>query len=306
MLFAWFALTGSLRLVSLAMHPSTFGFDVRLYQLSARAWLAGGDPWGPTLYWSSRQPTVGYAGPPQTLLPFLLLGWVPASLLVVLFALVSASAAIWVLRRLSLPMWWLLFPPIVEGLWVGNLNIIVIACLVAGGTFAGGLATMFKAYAAIPLLLLGRWRPLLLAGILAVVTAPFLPWATFVGEYTSIASTLSAQSWGGAQAPAGAPLIYLGAAIGLALLGRQRAAWLAVPVLWPSTQLHYRVLGLPGFTPLLAFFAAMAEPGYLALGIIVYAIWTRRGLLVWTSQERQARVSETLPERADPTAVSDA
>jgi catechol 2,3-dioxygenase-like lactoylglutathione lyase family enzyme len=68
----------------------------------------------------------------------------------------------------------------------------------------------------------------------------------------------------------------IAAGIALVLLGRERAAWLAVPVLWPATQLHYTVIALPALTPFLAAFAAPNHPGYLAVGVICYAFWVRR------------------------------
>ena len=276
----WFALISTVRVLGYLRAPNSIGFDIRLYHAAAEAWIGGGDPWAPSLYLNSNQPAVGYAGPPQTLLPFLVLAWIPVDVLVLLFILASSTAMIWTLRRLGLPMWWLLYPPTVEGIWFGNLNVFVIALLVAGGTAAGALATMFKVYAALPLILLGRWKPLVLAAALAVVTAPWLPWTVFLNEYQAIAATLSSQAWGKASSPLPLPLISAGALIALVLLGREKAAWLAVPVLWPSSQFHYRVLGLPAMTALLGFFGAMAGPGYLGLGLIIYAIWAKRKIIV--------------------------
>jgi hypothetical protein len=36
--------------------------------------------------------------------------------------------------------------------------------------------------------------------------------------------------------------------LGLVVLGPQLAGWLAVPALWPSTQLHYSALALPALS----------------------------------------------------------
>ena len=51
---------------------------------------------------------------------------------------------------------------------------------------------------------------------------------------------------------------------------------MAVPALWPATQLHYTVLALPVLSPALAVFAAVNHPGFMGLGVMCYALWTRR------------------------------
>ena len=277
---AWFAANAALLALRLIGTKASFGFDARLYRLAAEAWVAGGDPWAPTLYWDDLNPAIAYAGPPPTLIPFIALSWIPTDVFVLLFVLASASVAMWTLRRLGLPIWWMLFPPLIEGIWVGNLNVFVIALLVAGGSVAGGIATVLKVYAAIPLVLLGQWRPLAVAGALVLASAPFLPWPQFVLHYPRISASLAEQAWAGQETVFMSPLVTAGAAMALALLGRQRAAWLAVPVLWPATQFHYAVIALPALAPPLAFFAAMNQPGYLAFGVIVYAVWVRRDLLL--------------------------
>ena len=43
----------------------------------------------------------------------------------------------------------------------------------------------------------------------------------------------------------------------LALRDRRAAGWLAVPALWPASQLHYSTMALPVMSPLLAFFLAI-------------------------------------------------
>jgi hypothetical protein len=278
--------------------PNSLGYDVRLYRMAADAWLAGGDPWQPSLDFNVLFTDLHYAGPPPTLIPFLVLAWIPVDVLILLFILCSATAAVWTLRRLGLPAWWMLFPPIAEGIWVGNLNIYVIALLVAGGTAAGAIASIFKVYAIVPLILLRRWRPIILAGVVLLVTAPFLPWGRFIAAYPEISASLSAQSWAGQSGPFASPLVTAGGAIGLILLGLPRAAWLAVPVLWPATQLHYTVLALPAMTPALAVFAAPYHPGYLAVGVMLYALWDRRDL--WRAIVWRVRASGAVPDRTVP------
>jgi hypothetical protein len=281
LLRGWFVL-GTVGLVlGYVQAPTSFGFDARLYHAAAQAWVAGDNPWAVQHFWSVSFPAVSFAGPPPTLLPFVLLAGVSSDVVVLLVALLSASAAIWTLRRLQLPMWWLLFPPIAEGLWVGNLNICVVALLVAGGTTSGALATTLKVYAAVPLLLQGRWRPLVLAAVITLVSLPILPWGLFVTSFGQVSATLAAQSWHGVGHIADPLLVAVGGLGGLILLGRRRATWLAVPVLWPSTQLHYAVIGLPALasSPFLAAAASVRQPGLLALAVMVLAIWERRRAL---------------------------
>lgn len=276
----WFAYQSILLVTYLIQWPNAFAFDVRLYRLAAEAWLAGQDPWAPTLAFDAIHTSISYAGPPPTLLPFLLLSWVPTDALVVAFALASGAVAMWTLRKLGLPMWWMLFPPIVQGIWVGNLNIFVIALLVAGGSLAGGIATIFKVYAAVPLVFMGRWRPLIVAGAVMAVTFPFLPWGQFLSDYPRISASLASQAWGGTTNIFTTLVVTAGAAMALVLIGRRQAAWLVVPVLWPATQLHYSVLALPALTPFLAVFAAVHEPGVLGFGVILYALWMRREMVI--------------------------
>ena len=73
----WFGLFAAGHFIVLWSVPSTFGFDVRLYQLAARAWLAGGDPWSVSLLMGPDVGGVQFAGPSPTLLPFAVLAWVP-------------------------------------------------------------------------------------------------------------------------------------------------------------------------------------------------------------------------------------
>lgn len=52
---------------------------------------------------------------------------------------------------------------------------------------------MGKVYAAIPLLLLRRWRPLVIAGVIIVVTAPLLPWGAYFAQFPTIQAHLIEQ-----------------------------------------------------------------------------------------------------------------
>jgi hypothetical protein len=69
---------------------------------------------------------------------------------------------------------------------------------------------------------------------------------------------ISTQTGGGGSLSA-APLLIPVAVAFLVLLGRRRAAWLLVPVLWPDALLHYNSIALPilAETPLVAIALAL-------------------------------------------------
>jgi hypothetical protein len=237
------------------------GIDARIYHRAVVAWLSGGNPWEASFMGAS------FAAPPPTLLYLAPFAPLPEDSFVALSVALGVVAAVFTVRRLGLPLWWVLFPPLVESIAVGNPNVVVLALLVAGGTRAGSLAIIAKVYAAVPLAVLGRWRPLLLACAVIGATVPVLPWGQFLAANTS--SVLMAQSAGGKSAAA-LPWLVPFVLVGLVLLGRQRAAWLVVPALWPATQSHYAALALPALSPVMAAVAAlplpMAAPAAVLIG----------------------------------------
>src|SRR6185503_13490226 len=113
-----------------------------------------------------------------------------------------------------------------------------------GGIVGEATAVVGRIYSIVPLVLLRKWRSLLLAGVAIVLTAPFLAWGTYIRDLPTINATLAAQSGGGNSALA-VPILIPFAVVGLVLLGRRKAAWLAVPALWPNAQEYYAVIALP-------------------------------------------------------------
>ena len=150
---------------------------------------------------------------------------------------------------------------------------------------SGAIATTFKVYAALPLVILGRPRPVVWALVIAIVTLPFLPWTPFFRQYAEISRTLAEQAWGGQQTllPWPAPILVV---IALFVLGPKMAAWLVVPVLWPATQLHYTVLALPAMTRFLGFAGAVHQPGLLGIAVIVLAL-VRLGRALVSEEDRE-------------------
>jgi hypothetical protein len=238
LLLVAFAIPAALRILVDVVYPYNFGFDARLYTDAARVWLSGGNPWAQPYEFGFY-----YASPPPSLLvmaPFTLLpSWAAGILGVVLLAVLALAA----LRTLGLPAYWVFFVPILDGILVGSLDVATLAALVVvGGRFAP-LAPFLKVYGAIPMVGERRWRALAMSGLALAVTAPILPWPKFLASLPDIASNLASQSmttsvWGSI------PLMVV-FALGLLSLGLRRAGWLAVPILWPSTQPHYGALSLP-------------------------------------------------------------
>jgi hypothetical protein len=113
-----------------------------------------------------------------------------------------------------------------------------------------------------------------------VVTAPILPWMSYLERFPELAEALARQSDGGLSATAVPVLIPL-AIVALALSGRERAAWLSVPVLWPATQWYYSTLAVPGLAPrtvataIAAALLAVPIPGLVVVAAVVVAIGER-------------------------------
>lgn len=237
------------------------GWDAVVYSEAARALFAGGDPWTAQGY------AITFAAPPPSLIPFLPTAWLPDGLVSILWVGINAASAVYVVARLGLPRWYLLFPPVVLSTIAGSGALPLTALMVAGH---GSLAIVGRLYNVVPYLILGRWRPLLVAAFLLALTLPW--WPAFLES--DARETLARQSEG-----LSAPLWMVPfALLGLVLLGRQNAAWLIVPVLWPSTQPYYAVIALPVLArmPLVALSLAIPVPGLAVAGMLLEASFARR------------------------------
>jgi hypothetical protein len=204
------------------------------------------------------------------LLPFALLpgdvGWMA-------LALVVALGAAGTVRLLHLPWWWLLFPPLVQSVISGNVQSLLVP-LVLLGTVTGSVAGLLKIYAAVPLVILGRWRSVLVLGVLLAVTAPLLPWGAFFANAGLIGERLSTQNENGLPA-----ILLIGLApvivVALWVVGRERAAWLAVPACWPAQQFYYGTLVMPARSKVAAAIVAIpvAGSGLAALFVVALLTW---------------------------------
>jgi hypothetical protein len=257
----------ALRLVALAGTP--IGYDGRLYRAATVAWLAGGDPW------AVQAGGVYFAAPPPTLLAMVPLAVLPETIAIVALLALGMIASVWAVRRLRMPLWWLAFPPLVDGLYNANPHVFLVPLALSGVAW---LAPLVKIYAAPVLLLQRRFRALAIAAFLMVLTIPLTPWTAFLGHLPSVFGLLQYQSSGGLSATA-APLLIGPAIVALWVVGRERAAWWFVPALWPSTQYYYGSLAVPALTPVASLVLCAQFSGVGAVALLVSAVelwWARR------------------------------
>ena len=262
-LFLTFAVVTAERLLG-AYDLGTFAIDLRIYRAAAEVALRGGDPW------SAAVDGLAFAGPPPTLLAYLPAALVPEAVAIAVYGAVTLGAALLALRTLRLPIWWLLFPPVSDSLIVLNADVVVVALLVAVPRLAS-LSVVLKVYAAVPLALTGRWRAL--GGGLALCLLSIPLWPAFLAAAPAVEASLATQSFGGMSA--WGTWLMVPTVLALVALWRRGAEWLAVPALWPYTQLHYAALALPvaARNPAVAFLLSFPVAFLPPLATIFYAAW---------------------------------
>lgn len=258
----WFAIIGVMRLSSLV--TGGVGFDAELYLKATRAWMSGADPW---VFIDQQR----FAAPPPTLIPLAPIAVLPEQFGIWLMVALAVVGAVATVRLLRLPWWWLLFPPFIDAAWNGNPQNLLVPLILIG---AGPVAAFLKIYAIVPIALTLRWRALLVTAVLLLVTAPLLPWASYIAQFGDLSAALNEQSDGGLSATA-IPWLIPVALIALLFAGRERAAWLAVPAVWPTTQWYYSTLAIPAATPIAAAILAIPLPGAAVAATIAVAIHRR-------------------------------
>jgi hypothetical protein len=244
------------------LEPWIAGSHAVIYTEAARAWLAGGDPW------SVGPPAAVFAGPPPMLLPFVPFTLLPEIVTRLVWIVGTGLLALWSIRRLNLPRYWIAFPPLFGAVILGHPEILVLSFLVLGGPLSG-LAAVIKPYAGLALLAQRRWVAIGVAVAVVLATGLFLPWPRFIHELPQITATLARQSQGDSTF-GDVPLMAV-AVLALASLGVRRALWLATPLLWPSAQPGYRLMSVPELSPILAIFWSLPIPGATLAGVVVEA-----------------------------------
>ena len=125
---------------------------------------------------------------------------------------------------------------------------------------------------------------------LAVGDGAFLPWAAWFADLPQITQHLADTSR--TTSVYGRPLLMFVAVVSLAV-PRHPTSWLAgVPLLWPSTQLHYAAIAVPGLTPYLALLWCIPIPEVWLAATCVFAVYeyrfAGRRASIGTRQARQA------------------
>jgi hypothetical protein len=302
--WAWQAL--QFYFVDFPRHLDMLGFDARIYLHGAQTWLAGGDPW--TAYATRHSWPHGaadglyyFAGPPPTVLAFVPFAALSDGVFGVIWGTLTVGAAVYTVRRLRLPIYWLMFPPLAQGIFVGNPQVVCLALLLSSSTLLRALAAPMKAYAVIPMVALRQWRPLAVlcvAGALSIVL--FLPlWMTYAHDFPHVQAWIQDVTRGGFSAARDPRLFALTASslIALALVDRRAAGWLAVPALWPASEFFYSAFALPLRCPWLAVMLAVQAPQapqastIVPWAVIVYA-FVRVSGCVFSALWRRGRLTE--------------
>ena len=266
-----FLLQGGWQLAVFAAHPDWIGIDATIYYRGSAAWIAGADPW------SAGFATLHYVGTPATVLllaPFTVL---PERVFAFLAVGISLAAAFYLLRRVRLPVWWIAFPPLGQGILNGNPVVVMMALLVAAHPIADALAATLRLHALAPIGAEARWRGLLATAGLTAISVVLVPglWASFLGSLPLIGSRYGAESGGGGMSAIGTPALWIAAAVAigvLVIIDRRAAGWLVIPALFPATGYYTAIMALPLIRPWMALLLLPFSPGWPALAVIVYAI----------------------------------
>lgn len=299
----------TMALYDLTIVPTQVLRDLHLYLKAGEHWLAGGPVYLDRLLTVVPPDRSDYPFlyPPPTLPFFGALALLPRPLVDVAWTVGSAAAAVVALKGLGMPLRWavaaLLWPPFVQGLWVGNVAVPLFVLFVLGPRFGAGLvvSAAFKAYSAIAALWLvveRRWVALAV-GLAIVASAALLTlplvgldrwreWLAGLSWYTRSQPYLPQYLYGfglGRYLPEPIALAIGGGAVivALASAGEQRLARLgtATVIASPSLFAHGFLVaipsllgvGLPWLWLLIAFTSISPEwPWFFAL-LVVAAAW---------------------------------
>ncbi len=160
--------------------------------------------------------------PPPSLAPYLLTAWLPVGAATWVWVGAGAIAAVLAVRALHLPIWWILFPPLLFDVFWGSIDPILLAFLVIGPRW---LAGVFKV-TFIPAILAERaWRDLVIVGVVLALSLVVLPWGMFLRHLPDLVEPSAIQSNGGTSAASYLPLAFA-TAVALIVLGWRRGWYL--------------------------------------------------------------------------------
>jgi hypothetical protein len=273
----WFGVW-AVHVIGVILTSGGIGGDALIYYRAATAWVHGGNPW------EAQIPSVDgstsfhfYALPPTVVLlaPFTLL---PESWIALVSITIQAVSAIYIVRRLALHWSWLIFPPLVSGVLSGNPSIVLLAALLGSSAVANAVGPTLKAYAVLPLIGEGRWRPLLIASMFCAATAVLWPalWTQFLTGIANREARLMDESAGGFSAYQYGLLVtaLVGTAIlVLAYFDRRAAGWLAPIAVWPASQIHWSTFAMPLRSLFLAAMLAPHVQGLPVAAVLTYIAW---------------------------------
>jgi hypothetical protein len=254
----WFGLWGLYH-----VYATSFFVDAWIYRAGASTWLAGGDPW------SAQVQGLHFAALPPSLPLLAPLALIPEALFIPVWLPICVVSAVLIVRRLHLKPVWLLFPPLIQGVLLGNPAIPAFALFVCGWE---PVALIVRPHLGFAALAERRWRAVVLAAALGLVLLVLTPWLTYLRELSSITARYGLESGGGAN---GSPLLYwlaVAATAGVFLFDRPSAGWLASATVAAPIAYHGFVSIMPLRNRSLAAVASIALPGVPTLVAIVALI----------------------------------
>ncbi len=259
--------------------PDALAIDAFHYQRATDAWLAGGDPYAVTVG------GIPYLAGPHTLLFYAPTSLLPSGLSAALWMGLGIAATAWTIRRLGLPLWWMLFPPALHAMWNGNPQSIALALLLVGGSFAAAAGVALKLYTGLALVF--RPRAIVASAVLLLVTLPIVPWQEYLQQGQAISGHLQT-AWNGSawRLPVLIPFVVAA----LWVLRRKGAEWFVVPALFPATQFYYVAMALPALVGRPVVAALFALPMVLMTPLVVIAL-----AIIVVLDERAPRWRARLP-----------
>lgn len=234
--------------------------DARVYWAGGRAVIEGQDPWG------AAHGAWHFGSFPPTALLFAPAGLLPEPVFLLAWMALTVAAAWYIVARLELPRAWLLFPPMVYAVLLGNPIVVSMALVIAG---RGALGALVRPQHALVVVVRRPWAlvPLALAGVVSLVVFPYWP-----GEAAAISARYLTESGGAVNAwgswwmlPVGSVLLALG------VRDRELAAWLIPAALLPAAGWYAAMAMMPARRAGTGLLAAVPVPGLFVVAAVLEA-----------------------------------